>query len=128
MPRKKNDLVSRAERVANAWKSYHPQKAFFGLTLDAFMEAFKPCREARRELKGMASRRRLLQYQRRTSDQAFKPLLAGVVYSVRGDPDVGEDDPMYSAMGYVSRLRRRKPGRKRKARAAAERPTTRRRA
>jgi hypothetical protein len=41
-------------------------------------------------------------------------MLQGVVHAVRGDPEVGEEDPMYSSMGYVSKFRRRKPGRKRK--------------
>ena len=114
MPRKTKDLLARAERIAGAWNRCHPGKVFSGLTLDAFMEAFRPCREVRKELADIALRRRILLQRRRNSDGSFRPLLIGVVHSVRGDPDVGEDDPMYSSMGYVPKSRRRKPGRKRK--------------
>ncbi len=114
MPRKTKDLVARAERIAGAWKRSHPQKTFSGLTLNAFVDAFRTCREVRLELAEMISRRRVLLQRRRNSDNSFKPMLMGVVHAVRGDPDVGEDDPMYSSMGYVSASRRRKPGRKKK--------------
>ena len=114
MPRKTNDLVARAERIAGAWQRCHPNKAFFGLTVDAFIGAFKPSREARTALAALVSQRRVLLHRRRNSDSSFRPMLIGVVHSVRGDPDVGEDDPMYSSMGYVPKSRRRKPGRKKK--------------
>jgi hypothetical protein len=114
MPRKTKDIVARAERIANAWKSCHQEKKFSGLTLNAFMDALKPSREVRTELAEIATRRRLLLQRRRNSDNLFKPTLLRIVHSVRGDPDVGEDDPMYSSMGYVSKSRRRKPGRKKK--------------
>jgi hypothetical protein len=114
MPRKTLDLVARAERLAGAWQRCHPEKVFFGLTLDAFIEALKPSREARTGLAALTSQRRVLLHRRRNSDNSFRPLLMGVVHAVRGDPDVGEDDAMYSSMGYVSMSRRRKPGRKKK--------------
>lgn len=114
MPRKTNDLVARAERIADAWKNFHPKKIFCGLTLNEFIEAFKPSREMRMELREMASHRRMLLIRRRSSDSAFRPRLLGVVHAVRGDPDVGENDPMYSAMGYIQKRRRRRPGPKRK--------------
>jgi hypothetical protein len=114
MPRKAKDLVARAERIAGAWKRCHPQRKFSGLTLAAFVEAFKPCREARAELADIASRRRIVLQRRRTADLSFSAVLNSVVHSVRGDPEVGENDPMYGSMGYVTKSRRRKPGRKKK--------------
>ena len=119
MPRKTTDPVARAERVATAWKRFHPEKQFFGLTLAQFDEALRPSREVRVELTEIASRRRLLLHRRRTSDNSFRATLVGVVHAVRGDPDVGENDPMYASMGYVTRGRRRKPGRKKKKKAPA---------
>ena len=121
MPRKTLDLVARAERLAGAWQRCHPEKVFFGLTLDAFIEAFKPSREARVGLAALASQRRVLLHRRRNSDNSFRPKLIGVVHSIRGDPDVGEDDPMYVSMGYVPKSRRRKPGRKKKKVSARQR-------
>jgi hypothetical protein len=114
MPRKTNDLVARAEKIAGAWKSFHPKKTFCGLTLDEFIEAFRPSRDVRGELREIASRRRMLLSRRRSSDSVFRQKLIGVVHAVRGDPDVGENDPMYSAMGYVAKNRRRRPGPKKK--------------
>ena len=119
MPRKTRDLVARGERTAAAWKRCHPRKTFSGLTLDEFIEALKPSREVREELQANATLRRILLQRRRISDSALKSTLMGVVHSVRGDPDVGESDPMYASMGYIPPSRRRKPGRKKKPRATA---------
>jgi hypothetical protein len=52
----------------------------------------------------------------RNVDREARPALLRVVHSVRGDPDVGEDSPMYSSMGYVPKSKRKK--RRRKAKAA----------
>jgi hypothetical protein len=114
MPRKSKDLVARAERIVRAWKMSHPEKTFFGRTLDAFVETLRPCREVRVKLANIASEKRVLLTQRRNYDNAFRPLLINIVHAVRGDPDVGENDPMYASMGYVAKNRRRKPGRKKK--------------
>jgi len=122
MPRKTKDLVARAERVARAWKLFHPEKTFFGRTLDAFVETFRPCREVRVALANIASEKRVLLHRRRNNDNAFRPLLINIVHAVRGDPDVGENDPMYASMGYVAKNRRRKPGRKKKKAGARTSP------
>ena len=117
MPRKSKDLAAHAERVGDAWARYFPNKTFSGLTLEQFRETFKPCREVRVELTQLASQTRLARFRRRKLDVAGRPVLLRVVHAVRGDPDVGDDSSMYSAMGYRSKDRRRKPGPKRKARA-----------
>jgi hypothetical protein len=117
MPRKARDLPARAERIADAWRRFFPEKTFSGLTLEQFRETLKPCREVRVELAQLASQRKILLFRRRKLDLAGHPVLLRVVHAVRADPEVGEDDPMYAAMGYVPRNRRRKPGRKRKANA-----------
>ncbi len=101
MPRKTKDLVARAERIAGAWKRSHPQKTFSGLTLNAFVDAFRTCREVRLELAEMISRRRVLLQRRRNSDNSFKPMLMGVVHAVRGDPDVRPDPLFFGAFTFL---------------------------
>lgn len=116
MPRKAQDLAAKAERFASAWNEYFPEKTFSGFTLEEFRETFKPCREVRVRLAELASERKHLIFRRRKHDTEMRPIFLRVVHAVRGDPEVGEDSPMYGAMGYILRHRRRKPGRKRKAR------------
>jgi hypothetical protein len=132
MPRKSRDLAAQAERIADAWQRFFPNKTFSGLTLEQFREAFKPCREVRVELAQLASQTKSARFRRRKLDLTGRPVLLRVVHAVCGDPDVGEDSSMYSAMGYTAKGRRRKPGPKRKvsaSRAAADAraPTARRR-
>ena len=115
MPRKKKDFMAHVERVAGAWKKFFPEKTFSGFTLAQFLQEVDPCRVVRVELEGLARQTKMFLYRRRTLDRKLKPALLRVVHAVRGDPDVGDDSPMYSAMGYVPRSRRR-PGRKRKRR------------
>jgi len=115
MPRKAQDLATRAERFAAAWAESFPRKTFSSLTLEQFRETFRPCREVRVELARLASETRTLLFRRRKLDQAAHPILVRVFLAVRGDPEAGEDSSMYSAMGYVPKNRRRKPGRRRKA-------------
>ncbi len=118
MPRKARDLAARADRIADAWKRNFPGKTFSGLTLEQFRETFNPCREVRVELAQLAWQRKTLLMRRRKVDLAGDPVLLRVVHAVRADPEVGENSPMYSAMGYVPKFRRRKPGRKKKAKAS----------
>jgi hypothetical protein len=119
MPRKAQDLASRAERFAAAWERLFPRKTFSGLTLAEFRETFKPCREVRVALAQLASETKTLLFRRRKLDRATHPILVRVFLAVRADPEAGEDASMFHAMGYVPKQRRRKPGRKRKARAAS---------
>ena len=115
MPRKTLDLATKAERFADAWGQFFPNKIFPGLTLERFRETFKPCRDVRVELAQLASQRKTLLFRRRNLDKAAHPILGRVFLAVRADPEAGEDSSMFSAMGYVPKHRRRRPGRKRKA-------------
>lgn len=124
MPRKARDLAARAERIAGAWERYFPRKTFSALTLEQFRETFKPCREVRVELAQLASHRKTLLFRRRKLDLAGHPVLQRVVHAIRGDPEVGEGNPMYGAMGYVPSYRRRKPGRKKKTNASPRTAST----
>ena len=114
MPRKSKDLIAQVNRIASAWRSLHPDKTFSGLTLAKFLELAEPSRAVRAELAELSKQTQLCFHRRRAHDFVLRPVLARVVHSVRGDPDVGEDSLMYTSMGYV-RKSRRLPGRKRKA-------------
>jgi hypothetical protein len=116
MPRKEKDLLVQGDRIAGAWERNHPNKTFSGLTLAAFRELLAPCRAVRKELADIALRTKILRIRFRNVDREVRPAILRVVHSVRGDPDVGEDSPMYGSMGYVPRSKRKK--RRRKAKAA----------
>jgi hypothetical protein len=118
MPRKEKDLLVQGDRIAGAWERTHPNKTFSGLTLEAFREILAPCRAVRKELAEIAQRAKILRFRLRNVDGEARPAIQRVVHSVRGDADVGDDSPMYRAMGYVPRSKRKKRRRRAKAKAA----------
>ena len=118
MPRKEKDLLVQGDKIAGAWERNHPKKAFSGLTLEAFRQILAPCRAVREELIDVSLRGKFLRQRLYNVDREARPAILRVVHSVRGDPDVGEDSPMYSSMGYVPKSKRKKRRRKAKAKAA----------
>jgi len=115
MPRKEKDLLVQGDRIADAWERHYPRKIFSGLTLEAFRQILAPCRAVRKELADIAQRAKILRFRFRNVDREARPAIQRVVHSVRGDPDVGEDSPMYGSMGYVPKSKRKKRRRKTKA-------------
>jgi hypothetical protein len=113
MPRKKADLVAQAARIIKAWKSSFPTKRFSTLTVAEFEKLVQPAQQLRTELEALARRMSFLRGTRRAIDLELRPNVHRVVHAVRGDPDAGENSAMYSLMGYVTKRKRRKPGRKR---------------
>jgi hypothetical protein len=71
----------------------------------------------RKELLEIARRTKVLRIRFQNVDRAARPDIQRVVHAVRGDPDVGDDSPMYASMGYVRKSKRKK--RRRKPKAAA---------
>ena len=121
MPRKSTDLIAQATRIIESWKRHFSTKRFSGLTIAEFEEMIRPARELRTELAELAISMRILLARRRSLDRELRPGVQRLVHAVRGDPDAGENSAMYATMGYVTKRKRRKPGRKKKAKSRATR-------
>src|SRR5690349_18880412 len=87
--------------VADSWSSICPEKSFFGLTLDQYKAAVKPCYDLRAEIAEVQKRLKNLIAKRKDADTAAVRLTKNVVHAVKADPTEGEDSPLYAAMGYV---------------------------
>ncbi len=87
--------------VADGWSSVSPEKQFFGLTLDQYRAAVKPCYDIRAEIVEVQKRLKSLIAKRKDADAAAIQLTKNVVHAVKADPAEGENSPLYAAMGYV---------------------------
>ena len=105
--------------VTDAWSSLCPTKSFFGMTLDQYKEAVKPCYDIRAEIAETRKRLESLTAKCSDADAAALKLTKNVVQAVKADPTEGENSPLYAAMGYV-RASDRSSGLKRARPAAAE--------
>ncbi len=87
--------------VTDAWSSVRPEKSFFGITVDQFKEAVKPCYAIREEIAETQKRLKSLMAQCKDADTSALKLTKNIVHAVKADPTEGEDSPLYAAMGYV---------------------------
>ena len=87
--------------VAEGWSSVSPQKQFFGMTLDQYRTAMKPCYDIRAEIAEVQKRLKSLIAKRKDADASALQLTKNVVHAVKADPTEGENSPLYAAMGYV---------------------------
>ncbi len=87
--------------VTEAWSSVSPTKSFFGMTVDQYKEAVKPCYDIRAEIAETQRRLKSLIAKRNDADAAALKLTKNVVHAVKADPTEGENSPLYAAMGYV---------------------------
>jgi hypothetical protein len=87
--------------VTEAWSSLCPEKSFFGMTLDQYKEATKPCYDLRAEIAETQKRLKSLNAKCKDADAAAIKLTKNIVHAVKADPTEGEDSPLYAAMGYV---------------------------
>ena len=87
--------------VTDAWSSVRPEKSFFGITVDQFKEAVKPCYAIREEIAETQKRLKSLMAQCKDADTSALKLTKNIVHAVKADPTEGEDSPFYAAMGYV---------------------------
>ena len=87
--------------VADGWSSVSPEKQFFGMTLEQFKTAVKPCYDVRTEIVDVQKRLKSLIAKRKDADAAAIKLTKNIVHAVKADPTEGENSPLYAAMGYV---------------------------
>jgi hypothetical protein len=118
MQRVYKDLATRLGEVIEGWGKMRPHKLFFGLTLEQFLLRAKPFTDARDEMLELESRLVHAAAKRDAAEPALLDLLQGVVSSVKGDPEEGQNGELYAAMGYVPK-NQRSTGLTRRGKAAA---------
>ena len=72
--------------VTDAWSSVRPEKSFFGITVDQFKEAVKPCYAIREEIAETQKRLKSLMAQCKDADTSALKLTKNIVHAVKADP------------------------------------------
>lgn len=106
MQRVYKDPATRFADVVEAWEKMRPDKVFFRLTTQLFRERAKPYTDAHAEILDLEARLARAVAKRDAAKPALLELLQGVVSSVKGDPDEGQNGELYAAMGYVPKNQR----------------------
>src|SRR5690349_20527500 len=106
MQKPTKDTATRVSEVVGGWTKVRPGKKLFGLTLEDYQQRIKPYTDALAEV---ASLEAALEHAKAKRDLAAGPAMKitkCIVNAVRGDPEEGEDGPLYAAMGYVPESQR----------------------
>jgi hypothetical protein len=101
MPRKSRDPVRRINTLIECWRTQQPDRSFYGYSLPQFEAAVADVFAVRAEGAELAKRTVANSARRKDVDAAAAALFRNIVHAVKADPQVGEDSPMYAAMGYV---------------------------
>ena len=118
-----NYQTNKIGQVIAAWETSAADKSFAGMTLDEFKKAVQPALNVHESVTGARSG---WVEARKTEDDAIVAaykLALRVVSGVKSDPALGDDSPLYSAMGYVRASDRKNPKRKPEATTTASTPT-----
>lgn len=94
-------VAQKLQRVLDAWTTVRPTKSFGGMTLEQFKGKVKPSLDLRDQLVTLRTQATDSLVQRHQTDDASISAAQLVVNAVKGDPEEGEDGPLYAAMGYV---------------------------
>jgi len=89
------------ETLTDAWTEHAPDATFAGKTLAQFKTAVKPSLDARAEIKDRDQQLAGFRVDRDNADVTSVEVVQQVVNSIKGDPNHGENSPLYAALGYV---------------------------
>ena len=101
-----DNISMRVSAVGTGWGKLRPDKRFYGLTLADYLQRTKPYTDALAEV---AALEEALVHAKAKRDLAAGPAMKitkCIVNAVKGDPEEGEDGPLYAAMGYVPESQR----------------------
>src|ERR1035437_1126691 len=93
--------AEKLQRLSNAWENLRPAKTFAGMTLTQFQAKVQPSLDSRTQAENLGDQLTQARATRNQSDSSSYKLVKLVVNAINGDPDEGEDGPLYSALGYV---------------------------
>lgn len=100
-------IAKKLDQVIGAWTALRPTKSFAGMTLDQFKQKVQPSQATRDQLSTLKTQATDSRVQRIQSDGATLATVQLVVNAVKGDPEEGEDGPLYAAMGYIPKSQKR---------------------
>lgn len=106
MPKNPKEVASKLTTLISAWETLQPTKLFAGMTLEQFKARVQPSLQMRTQLstlRNQATQSLTLRYQHDSSSQ---DLVNRVVNAIKGDPDEGDDGPLYAALGYIPKSQR----------------------
>ena len=100
-------VAVKLQQVIDAWTALRPAKSFGGMTLEQFKAKLQPSLDTRDQLSALKTQTVTSKVQMHQNDTASLDTTQLVVNAVKGDPEEGEDGPLYAAMGYVPKSQRR---------------------
>jgi hypothetical protein len=100
-------IVDKVSQVISAWATLAPTKTFGGYTLEQFKAKSQPSFALRDELSALDNHSLDRLARRDDADVETNDAALLVVNGIKGDPEHGEDGPLYAAMGYVRKSDRR---------------------
>jgi hypothetical protein len=106
MQRPTKDPATRVSEVAGGWAKVRPNKMLWGIAREEYQQRVKPYTDALAEVADLEAQ---LEHAKAKRDLASKPAMKitkCIVNAVKGDPEEGEDGPLYAAMGYVPESQR----------------------
>ena len=103
----KNRKVNKINRVIASWETLAPASTFGGMTLAEFKTRVQPTTDLQDKLLSLVSESTDTEKRLETSTEDSNAAALLVVNAVKGDPDHGEDSPLYASMGYVRKSDRR---------------------
>jgi len=93
--------AARFNQIIRGWTRFAETKSFGGMTLEEFKLAIAPSAAARVAVSDLEADLVVEIANREKVDQNSLAACTLVVNSIRGDPQHGEDSPLYEAVGYV---------------------------
>ena len=114
-------IVNRRNSICTVWSKLAPAETFGEMTLEQFKAATETPVTVRERIEAAKAEVSALLRERAHADKELRKTHSLVINSVRGNPQHGEDSPLYRALGYVPKSEREN-GTSRKAAKAAGAP------
>lgn len=107
MPKNPKQVATKLETLISDWETLQPTKSFAGMTLEQFKIRVQPSLQTRTQLSALRNQATQSLTLRQQHDTSSQELVNRVVNAIKGDPDEGDDGPLYAALGYVPKSQRR---------------------
>lgn len=102
----KPKIVSRRDSFHTVWKELAATETFAEMSLEQFKDATESPVTVRERIETAKAQLSALMRERGLADKELRKTLSLVINSVRGNPQHGEDSPLYRALGYVPKSER----------------------
>ena len=100
-------IGDRLTKLDGAWEKHAVNATFAGMTRAQYNSKVKPSLDARARVSELNQQLAAALVERENADVISSEVALQVVNSVKGDPNHGEDSPLYDALGYVRKSARK---------------------